>query len=375
MSNSNVSSLVSQFLAGASSTPEVSSGDPDDVVRADATPESEALEDYGTEAKSDDSTTEDLLPGSDDAQKADSKGKATAKADSKPTTSGEKEVITITDDKGRRQVEIDYGNKEAIKKAFQFQYGARKWQAERDKALETSKKVESELSQIKSDWSKLDEAFQQGPEKLIDTLMGQGSFQQIMQKHLEKQEFLKTASPREIEAYQAKEQAEAQRMESEKLRKEYDEFKKQITSEKETAEERALQSTINPVFDKYRFAEKLGNTEDETMFDQMLWTTALQRLEPYEEKGIPLTAELVDKEFRAVASSLRNRINVQAEKKATKVVEQKKREATENVQSKVVSGYTSGGAAKEARDLIQKGDLTSLIKGWGKYGSLFNKKN
>lgn len=372
---SDISKIVSTFLSGAP----ISSGGPDStgavsedqVVRADSSV-SEAPEDYGLTAKSGESTEEDILPGSEDTP-TDSEKAAEAKAEGKSQTSGDKEVITITDEKGRRKVEIDYSNKEAIKKAFQFQYGARKWQAERDKALETVKSKDSELGQIKKDWSVLDEAFQKGPEHLFDLLSGKaGAFNEFMSKRVERQEFLKNASPDEVRALEAQERADAQAKELEKIRKENEEFKKQMMSEKEQTEERALESKVNPVFDKYRFAGKLDNAEDEHMFDSMLWKTALERLEPYEEQGITITPELLNKEFSAVANAISRRINVQAEKKATKVVEQKKREATENVQAKVMSGYKTGGNAQEARDLIKKGDLTNLLKGWNKYGNLFN---
>jgi hypothetical protein len=143
--------------------------------------------------------------------------------------------------------------------------------------------------------------------------------------------------------------------------------------EKETAELRSLESTVHPVFDRYRFADKLGDSDTEQMFDEMLWNAALKRLEPYEEKGLPITADLVEREFKSVSTALRKRINLQAEKKAAKAVEQKKREATENVQAAVSNGYRSSSAAKEAEDLIKSGNIAGLFKGWGKYGKVFNK--
>jgi hypothetical protein len=97
-------------------------------------------------------------------------------------------------------------------------------------------------------------------------------------------------------------------------------------------------------------------------------------LEPYEEKGIPLTADLVEKEFKSVAVALRKRINVQAEKKAARAVEQKKQEATENVQAAVSSGYRNSNLQKEASDMIRGGNLTGLLKQWNKYGSVFGGK-
>jgi hypothetical protein len=68
-------------------------------------------------------------------------------------------------------------------------------------------------------------------------------------------------------------------------------------------------------------------------------------------------------------------MSAQAQKTATRAVEQKKQEATENAQAKVKSGYkVDGNKASEARDLINSGNLTGLLKNWGKYGSLFNGK-
>lgn len=373
----SVQNLVSQFLSGKPLTSDgpTSGASGDEVVRADASTQSEALEDYGTDARSEDSTEEDLLPGQSGDTPKDSQVKADAKAESKPGTS-DKEIITVTDELGnRKKVEVDYSNREQLKKAVLLANGARKWQAERDKAIESKKGVESELSQIKQDWAALDEAFQRGPDALFDLLSGkQGAFNEHLTKHQERQEFLRHASPEEVKALEAQERADKTARELEKIRKENADFRKQVTSEKEQAEERALESKIHPVFDKYRFADKLGDAQDEHLFDKMLWTTAMERLEQYETEGLSVTPELIDKEFRTVASTLRKRINVQAEKKAGKVVEQKKREATENVQAKVMSGYKTGGSAQEARDLMQKGDLTSILKGWGKYGKLFNNK-
>lgn len=373
---SDVKDLVSQFLSGKQleSDGPASSASENDTVSADqSVVQSEALEDYGTEAKSSDSAEEDSLPGEDTPQ--DSKEAANAKAQGKPSTSS-KEIVTVRDENGQvRKVEIDYSNRDAVKKAVLLANGARKWQAERDRAMESAKKTQSELEQIRKDWQSLDEAFQQGPEALFDLLNGRnGAFQEYVGKQQEKAEFLRHASPEEIKALEAQERADKTERELAKIRKEQQEFQKKISAEKEQAEEAALQSKINPVFDKYRFADKLGDAQDELLFDKLLWKESLERLEDYENKGIQITQDIIDREFRAVSSTLRKRINVQAEKKAGKVVEQKKREATENVQAKVMSGYKTGGNAQEARDLINKGDLTTLLKGWGKYGNLFNGK-
>lgn len=342
------------------------------------TPDSSVTIDEGNEfVTGAESTNEDLLPGGDDTPSDLLGKKGPASPKGKPEVSA-KEFITVTDDQGRRRkVEIDYSNRESIKKAFELQAGARKWQAERDHARTELAKQSKSLSDMQNNWNTMETAFQKGGiEGVIDLLEGrQGAYKNWEKKAIDRARFLDHASPEEIQALEAREQNQRTQKEVERLRKESQDFQKKMEQEREAAQLHSLESRVHPVFDKYRFADKLGSPTDEHMFDEMLWNTALKRLEPFEEKGLEITNEMVEREFRAVAQSLRKRIGVQAEKQATRAVEQKKREATENVQSKITSGYRQqSGAGKEARDLIENRNLTGLLKNWGKYGGLFNKK-
>lgn len=329
--------------------------------------------------RSENSTTDDLLPGenapTDSEETTDSKASPLeAKSGSKPQTPGNKEVITITDDKGKRKVEIDWENKDQLKKYVQMAHGARKWQAERDQAKQQVEAERSKSKELESNFEVMNRVWQErGIEGLTDLLEGRpGAYKDMVKREFDKQKFLESASPEELQAFKQREDSQKTAKELDKIRKENEEFKKQITEKEERAELASLESRVHPSFDKHRFAGKLGDATDEHMFDEMLWTTALKRLEPYEAEGHEITPELVEREFRAVAGSLRKRIGLQAEKKASKVVEQKKQEATENVQTKLMSGYKQGGAANEARKMINDGNITGLLKGWGKYGSLFN---
>lgn len=354
-----------------------------DNVDSSATPSgtSQATADSELEVRSENSTQEGLLDGSDDTPQDSSSTVSKEASSTKPNATSKtpelKEVITVTDESGRkRKIEIDYSNKEATKKAHLLAAGARKWQAERDQALQGGKQFQAELQEVKSNWNTLESAYKQGGvEGLVDLLEGrQGAFRDQVRRETEKQKFLENASPEELRTHEAQEASKKQARELESIRRENAEFKKQVETERETAELRSLESKIHPSFSKYRFADKLGDADGEHMFDEMLWNTALKQLEPYEEKGIDISPELIEKTFSTVARSIRNRIGAQAEKKATRVVEQKKQEATENVQAKLMSGYKSDGRAQEARDLINNGNLTGLLKGWNKYGSLFGQK-
>jgi hypothetical protein len=369
----NTSDLIRSGVQQAAAGKELDSNTLDSTQIGDI---SQAASPEDEEYRAENSTVDDLLPDGDsnpeDSSEAE-KEPASSEAPAKKTSN--KETITVSDDKGRkRTIEIDYSNKEAIKKAHLEAAGMRKFQVERDRALQTFKQTQAQLEERNKDWNTLEQAFQQGPQALFDLLAGQkGAFDQHVQKTLQKKAFLENATPEEIEAYKEREQAQLDRKELDRIRKENEEFKQSVLKEREEAETKALESRVHPVFSKYRFADRLGDANDEQMFDEMLWNSAMKRLEPYEEQGLDISPELVEREFRAVAQSIRKRINVQAEKKATKVIDDKKREATENVQNKVKSGYKSDSVSNEARDLINNNNLTGLLKGWNKYGTLFRK--
>lgn len=290
-------------------------------------------------------------------------------------TSADEEIITITDEKGQRKIRIDYNDKAKLKQAVQLAYGSRKWQAERDQAKAENTQLKAQHSELKTNWDTLESAYSKtGIAGVIDLLEGrQGAYQDHLKKAIDRQDFLRKASPEEIDALEAREAAQAKATEADRLRKEFEDFKKSVEATKEQAEVESLKASLNPAFDKYRFDGKLGNEKAEARLDKALWAEVIELLEPYEDKGM-LTPELINKTFRDVALEMRKDMNLQAEKKASKVIEQKKQEATENAQAKIMSGYKSGGAAKEAQDLLANGNMKDLMKGWGKYRGFFGGK-
>lgn len=299
-----------------------------------------------------------------------------AEAPAKAETSTGSESIIVTDETGKKKIKVDWNDKEKLKKYVQMAHGARKWQAERDQALTAKSEVEGKLKELSSNWETLENAYQSGGvAALVDLLEGrQGAFSEWEKSRIDRYNFLQKATPAQRELFEAKERESQREAEMARIRKESEEFRNSILAEKEAASLKSLEGTVHPVFDRYRFADRLGDADTEAMFDELLWNNALKRLEPYEEKGVPLTADLVEKEFKAVSTALRKRINVQAEKKAAKAVEQKKREATENAQAAVSAGYRSTNVGQEAMKLASEGNLGALFKNWSKYGKAFGSK-
>lgn len=278
-------------------------------------------------------------------------------------------------DKGKNFIDVDYSDRKAIDDAFLRAHGMRKFQAERDQAIKARKELEGQYTPLKSNWESLETAWKKGGvEGLVDLLEGQqGAYKSHLSREVERAEFLRKATPEQRQALDYQDKQQAAEREAQQLRAENEEFKKRVESERETSEMRALEGKIHPAFDRHRFSGKMGNADDEQVFDSALWQLALKRLEPYEEQGLDITGELVEREFRSVAATLRKRIGAQAEKAVARTMDKKKQEATENAQAKAMSGFRGNKLAEEASDKIRGGDLTGLLRNWGKYGGLFNK--
>lgn len=375
-SSSNIAELASAFSSGNNAPVTGEEGAPEGITYSGV----EGDESYVTTAEStvdaDDFGNENGDDTAEGSESGSAKAPAAKQNAAKTETPDGTESITVTDDKGKRKIQIDWNNKEKLKQYVQLAHGARKWQAERDQALSAKSELEGKVNELSSNWQTLENAYQTGGvAALVDLLEGrQGAYNEWEKSRVERYNFLQKATPAQRELFEAKEKEAAREAELARIRKESEDFRNSILAEKEAASLKSLEGTVHPAFDRYRFADKLGDADTEAMFDEMLWNNALKRLEPYEEKGVPLTADLVEREFKAVSTALRKRINVQAEKKAAKAVEQKKREATENAQAAISAGYKSNSINQEAMKLAGEGNIGALFKNWSKYGKAFGTK-
>lgn len=308
---------------------------------------------------------------------SDTQEEANLESSDEPGSSDIEEVF-VTDHKGRRKVKIDYSDRDKIKKMYQYAHGARKWQAAKDQAEKRLASLESQMTEFKEakeNFTALENAYESnGIAGLVDLLEGrQGAYQDFLSKEFDKREARLNATPEELELMNAREREAQFQRELDQMRKENEEFRSQTKQEKEQAEVRSMEAKIYPAFDKYRFSGKLGDATDEHLFDEMLWHTALKELSPYEEQGLDITPEMVERTFRKKAMAIRKRINVQANKEVKKSIKKKKEAATHATQSKVMSGMTPSSDAQEVRDLVKGNNISGIFNNWGKYSKLFNK--
>lgn len=279
------------------------------------------------------------------------------------------EFVTVTDESGKRtKVKVDY-SPEKVKKAYEMAAGMRKFQAERDSLKKEHESLKAQHVENQQLWNKFESAFQKsGYDGIIQLLsQGQETLSSLAQKEAQRQQ-LKAKDPRAYDDMVAQEQ----RLASEKARDaELNEYKSKvdrIEKERDEIELKSFQSTVNPIFLKNNFSGKLGDAEAEHGFNRALWLDSIQELNEYENQGHTVSPEMMEKVFSKNSARIGKYLNRQAEKKATAVIDSKKKTAKESAQAQVLSKTSGAFDDKTVDQYISKGDIGGL------WNSLFARK-
>jgi hypothetical protein len=286
--------------------------------------------------------------------------------DAKAIQNGVEEVIVKGPDGKKTTISVDYNDRDQILKNAKLAAGARKWQAERDRALAQveSSKVHAEHA---NHFNVLSEAYDNaGPLGVISAMLGEDGAKQWLEQQFQRYEMRQTATPDELKYLDAQERAEAQARELEAIKRKQADWEKKMSEEKSSADLASLQSTINPVFDKYRFAGKLGDPNQEHDLDEVVWARAMKNLQQFEKRGVQITRELADRAFRTASNSLRKVVNVQAEKAADQKIARTKERALETAQIRAKRGQASTAESDSAKEMLKRGDISSFFKTFGK---------
>lgn len=273
------------------------------------------------------------------------------------------EVMVTTPDGKKVPVKIDFSNREQLKKYVHAAAGMRRFQAERDKVKQEAQALQGQLKELQSSWEAVKSAYQsQGVKGLVNLLANdQAGYDKYLANEFSRLKAREEASPAELERMELAEQLETERRERGRLQKEIEERLKQATEESERARVLKTEAIITPAFDKVRFAGKLGDPTVEHQLDSAVWQQALSRLGEYGD-DVAMTPELVEKEFRAVASTFRKVINQQTEQKVKQVVQAKKAQAQTAAAAAASKGFKSNADTEKFRQDIKSGNLTDALK-------------
>lgn len=285
-----------------------------------------------------------------------------ASASSDDSVSSDIEVVKIKGPEGRKQkLEINYSDKKAIKNAFIKAAGMRKFQAERDAAIKSQKATSEEYEALKTDFGKLEQAFQEyGAKGVVELLGGEEAWQSAVDEENNHRNYVANLSAEEKYRLEMDKRDQMYKKQLEAERSQREQFQSQIEQEKEQAEIRTLQSKLEPAFDRYRFAGKLGDPATENLYDEAIWTKVRKRLGEFPDE-VELTQAIIDKEFRTVANAFKKHIKTQTEKQLKKTVENKKAQTAQRAQVAAKKGLSGQTTQKKILESLKSGNLSDAL--------------
>lgn len=267
----------------------------------------------------------------------------------KPAEPTDVEYLEVTGENGKTKVKVDWSDRESIKRAISLSVGARKWQAERDQLKSKYESVAKEAGEYKESWAQVEQAFKRdGVAGLVDLFEGrQGAYDEWRQREVDKELMRRDASPAELERLEMMERIEKLQRESSRTKQEAEAREAAAKAAEEAAVRERLEASINPAFDKVRFAGTLGDEALETRLDKGIWSDAMDQLAEIEEQYGPqaVTPALAARIFKESAESVRKAISLQSKKEAAKATEQRRVEA----QTKVQAATTSAARTQTSR--------------------------
>lgn len=273
------------------------------------------------------------------------------------------EKIWVDDGTGRKQIQIDYSDKAAIKKYAEMAFGMRKFQSERDRLQKWKTENESKLTELSEAWQAIEQAHsKEGVRGLVNLLVGEpDAYDKHVQKLIEEAKFKENASPDELARFEAAQEAERIRRENEQIRKELMKEREQQLQAKEQAELRSLQEKLNPAYSKWSFEGKLGDPELEEQYNTALWQLSINRL-----KSLPETEELtptvINRTFQEVASRFNKAVTTQTKKKVAQTVQKKKDAASTKAAALANNGVRQSAVVEEFKGHLKNGNIVDSMK-------------
>ena len=255
----------------------------------------------------------------------------------------------------------DPKTREQIKRELARASGVSKLQSERDQVLAQKRELEAKYKELSDIWSALEGTYKtKGAKGVFNLLAGKDdAYDAQVKSDMVRQAAYAAASPEQKAFLEMQEQLEAERAEKNRILADVKAETERSKADRVAADKAQAEATVHPIFDKYRFAGKLGDEAVERQFDEAIWSRAIQNIQDVPEHE--LTQARIDKEFRTVAATFQKFLKDQGSKKADEVIQKKKENATAAVSAAAVKGMTGAVKAGSVRERVAAGDYKSSL--------------
>ncbi len=290
----------------------------DAVLPQDTSSEPEVTEEAEDEIAEPD--TEDQL--SEDSENSDEELSETTQ-----------EVLVKGKDGKRRKIKVDFSDKDKLVKYVQKAANATRLQSERDAALARIEKLQESESAISNLQSIVDE---RGFEGLIDQLnVDNGGYEAWIKSKLDRHEQRQHASEDEIRYLDEQEKNAALQRRLDLIEQRQIEREERVSQETEQAELDRKASEVNPIYFKYSFDGKLGDSVVEQRHNKAMYREVMERLDELADNDVKITKAVIEKEFKSYVQPFMKSINKKVRQNISKALDRKKKEATTHAQAEM----------------------------------------
>jgi hypothetical protein len=250
------------------------------------------------------------------------------------------EVVVKGKDGKRRNIKVDYSNKDQINKYVQKAANAVRLQSERDALQAQISKQADTVSAMDNLQEIVDTG---GFEGLIDHLNAEnGGFEAWMSQKINRHEQRLNASEVELAKLDAQERADALQRRLDRIEQQQLDQSERVSAETARAEQDRLASEINPIFFKHTFDGKLGDSVAEQRQNKVMFREVSETLDQLAEEGVKISPAVIEREFRNYTRPFLKSVNKKVRQNTKKVIDNKKAEATTHAQQQVRKGADKG---------------------------------
>lgn len=274
--------------------------------------------------------------------------------------------VDITDEQGKRKIEIDLSDKQLMIRNAQQAAGARKLYKGYQERGETIKQRDgkiSELTETLKPYEQLEDTYQKHGIDGVVQLLEKKSLDSLVEERAAWQKKWAAMSPAERTAWQAQQDSEKSRREVASARAEADKAKQSAAQEREAVKVERLEGWAHEQFHQYSFAGKLGDKTEELRLDRALWNHMQAELGAAEAAGTELTRDVVKQVAGDAAAAFRRFAQKSAQKGVAVAKQKQKQKATEAAQSAMVRSDKAVRRAVEAKgvDVSSTAGISQLM--------------
>jgi hypothetical protein len=280
------------------------------------------------------------------------------------------ERLKVTGPNGPEEVEIDFSNREELKRQISMAYGARKWQSERDSAQKKLKEIEPDYKDATETRDAIVGAFKQkGFKGLVNLLLqDEKGYDNLLEMEVQKRQAYTTATPE----LKAKMDAEARyeellrqmQFKEEQTKLENDKLTKrqaQIAAEQQAVAEQSFTTMASTALQMNSFKGKLGDVELESRLDDSVWSNVRKALSQLPD-DMDITQELLNSMVSKEVGLFNKGLGRKVEADVKQSVDKTKQASANKLATAAQQGMGKNGAADKFADSLSKGNTADAVR-------------